>query len=208
MSKLLVAMSGGVDSSVSAALMVRQGHECIGVNMKLHNGTVEDDIGTKTCCSLTDAEDTRRVCYRLGMKFHVFNFTGDFEKEVIGRFVCAYECGATPNPCIDCNKYMKFSRLYDRAQILGCDTIVTGHYARIEWSEERNRWLLKKAKNVLLLVLTLMLVFCNVGGAMAEKAPEKLCPRWGKICLICCWSFNMRTSWRKAITDGKKNLRI
>ena len=147
MSKALIAMSGGVDSSVSAALMVKEGHECVGVNMKLHAGAVEDEAGSRQCCSLTDAEDARSVCYRLGMKFHVFNFTADFEKEVIGRFVCAYECGATPNPCIDCNKYMKFSKLYDRAQVLGCDTIVTGHYARIEWSPERNRWLLKKARN-------------------------------------------------------------
>lgn len=147
MAKTLIAMSGGVDSSVSAALMVREGHECIGVNMKLHAGNTEDEVGGKTCCSLTDAEDARSVCHRLGIKFYVFNFTGDFEKEVIGRFVCAYECGATPNPCIDCNRYMKFSKLYDRAKVLGCDTIVTGHYARIEWSEERGRWLLKKAKN-------------------------------------------------------------
>lgn len=148
MGKALIAMSGGVDSSVSAALMVREGHECIGVNMKLWGGTIEDEICSKTCCSLTDAEDARSVCYKLGMKFHVFNFTEDFDKEVIGRFVCAYECGATPNPCIDCNKHMKFSKLHDRAKILGCDTIVTGHYARIEWSEEKNRWLLKKAKNI------------------------------------------------------------
>ena len=147
MAKTLIAMSGGVDSSVSAYLMAREGGECIGVNMKLHAGAEEDELGGRQCCSLTDAEDARSVCHKLGMKFYVFNFTEDFEKEVIGRFVCAYECGATPNPCIDCNKYMKFSRLYDRAQILGCDTIVTGHYARIEWSEERNRWLLKKAKN-------------------------------------------------------------
>lgn len=148
MAKALIAMSGGVDSSVSAALMVKAGYECVGVNMKLHGGTVEDDLGSRQCCSLTDAEDARSVCYKLGMKFHVFNFTEDFEREVIGRFVCAYECGATPNPCIDCNKYMKFSRLYDRAKLLGCDTIVTGHYARIEWDEGRGRWLLKRAKNV------------------------------------------------------------
>ena len=147
MGKALIAMSGGVDSSVSAALMVGEGHECVGVNMKLHNGTVEEDIGSKTCCSLTDAEDARSVCYKLGMKFHVFNFTEDFGREVIDRFVCAYECGATPNPCIDCNKYMKFSRLFERAQLLGCDTIVTGHYARIEWDKNRGRWLLKKARN-------------------------------------------------------------
>ena len=147
MAKTLIAMSGGVDSSVSAYLMAREGGECIGVNMKLHAGTEEDELGGRQCCSLTDAEDARSVCHKLGMKFYVFNFTEDFEKEVIGRFVCAYECGATPNPCIDCNKYMKFSKLYERAQVLGCDTIVTGHYARIEWSEELGRWLLKKAKN-------------------------------------------------------------
>ena len=146
--KALIAMSGGVDSSVSAALMVQQGYDCVGVNMKLHAGAAEDDAGGKTCCSLTDAEDARSVCRRLGMPFYVFNFTEDFSREVIDRFVCAYECGATPNPCIDCNKYMKFSKLYDRAKILGCDLIVTGHYARVEYSAERGRWLLKKAKNL------------------------------------------------------------
>ena len=146
--KALIAMSGGVDSSVSAALMVKAGLDCVGVNMKLHAGASEDEVGGKTCCSLTDAEDARSVCRKLGMPFHVFNFTEDFAKEVIDRFVSAYECGATPNPCIDCNKYMKFSKLYDRAKILGCDLIVTGHYARVEYSEERNRWVLKKAKNL------------------------------------------------------------
>ena len=145
--KALVAMSGGVDSSVCAALMCRAGFDCIGVNMKLHAGAQEDETGGKTCCSLTDAEDARSVCHRLGMPFYVFNFTADFDREVICRFARAYEAGLTPNPCIDCNKYMKFSRLYDRAKILGCDVIATGHYARIEWSEEKGRWLLKKAKN-------------------------------------------------------------
>ena len=146
--RALIAMSGGVDSSVSAALMIREGFDCIGVNMKLHAGSIEDDLGGRTCCSLTDAEDARSVCRKLGIPFHVFNFTEDFAREVIDRFVRAYECGATPNPCIDCNKYMKFSRLYDRAKILGCDLIVTGHYARVEYSEERGRWVLKKAKNL------------------------------------------------------------
>ena len=145
--RALIAMSGGVDSSVSAALMLRQGFECVGVNMKLHTGQIEDGCGGKTCCSADDAEDARSVCRKLGMKFHVFNFTEDFSKEVIDRFVSAYEHGATPNPCIDCNKYMKFSKLYDRAQILGCDLIVTGHYARIQYDPQRGRWLLKKAKN-------------------------------------------------------------
>ncbi len=146
--KALIAMSGGVDSSVSAALMVRAGYDCVGVNMKLHNGSVEDAPGSKTCCSLTDAEDARSVCRKLGMPFYVFNFTEDFSKEVIDRFVCAYEKGLTPNPCIDCNKYMKFSKLYQRAQILGCDTIVTGHYARVEFDPVSQRYQLKKAKNL------------------------------------------------------------
>ncbi len=147
MEKTLIAMSGGVDSSVAAALMVQRGYDCIGVNMKLH-ASEEELEGTKTCCSLTDAEDARSVCHRLGMKFYVFNFTADFDREVIGRFVCAYEQGATPNPCIDCNKHMKFSRLYDRAKVLGCDSIVTGHYARVEWSDKYGRKVLKKARNL------------------------------------------------------------
>lgn len=145
--RALIAMSGGVDSSVSAALMIREGYECVGVNMKLHAGNTGDHAGGKTCCSLEDAEDARSVCRSLGMRFYVFNFTDDFAREVIDRFVNAYEHGATPNPCIDCNKYMKFSKLYDRAKVLGCDTIVTGHYARITYDPQRQRWLLRKAKN-------------------------------------------------------------
>ena len=146
--RALIAMSGGVDSTVSAALMCEQGYECIGVNMKLHDtGRDEDELGCKTCCSLADAEDARSVCHKLGMKFYVFNFTEDFDRQVVDRFVCAYEHGCTPNPCIDCNKYMKFSRLYDRAKVLGCDFIVTGHYARIVYDAQRGRWLLLKAKN-------------------------------------------------------------
>lgn len=148
MDKALIAMSGGVDSSVSAALMLRAGYACVGVNMKLHADFSEDELGGKTCCSLTDAEDARSVCRKLGMPFYVFNFTEDFSREVIDRFVHAYEHGATPNPCIDCNKYMKFSKLYDRAKILGCEKIVTGHYARVEFDPNLGRWLLKKAKNV------------------------------------------------------------
>lgn len=144
--KALIAMSGGVDSSVSAALMVQAGYDCIGVTMKLHTETGEP-CGEKSCCTEKDAEDARGVCARLGMKYYVFNFTGDFEENVIRRFVSAYENGFTPNPCIDCNRFMKFDRLYQRAEVLGCDFIVTGHYARIEFDEGRGRWLLKKAVN-------------------------------------------------------------
>lgn len=146
--RALIGMSGGVDSSVAAALTCQQGYECVGANMKLYAGEIPDGCGGKTCCSLEDAEDARSVCYKLGMKFYVFNFTEDFSKEVMDRFVCAYENGATPNPCIDCNKYMKFGKLYERAQLLNCDTIVSGHYARVEYNETTGRYLLKKAKNI------------------------------------------------------------
>ena len=143
MDKVLIAMSGGVDSSVAAFLMKEQGCECIGATMKLfHN----EDIGvsrTKTCCSLEDVEDARLVALRLGIPYYVFNFSDDFKGQVIDRFISSYERGTTPNPCIDCNRYLKFERLYERARILGCDAIVTGHYARIE--QENGRWLLKKS---------------------------------------------------------------
>ncbi len=142
--KALIAMSGGVDSSAAAFLMQEEGWDCSGATMRLfHN----EDIGLtadKTCCSLDDVEDARAVAFRMGMPFHVFNFSDDFGKQVIDRFVCAYEQGETPNPCIDCNRHLKFDRFYRRARELGCDCIVTGHYARIEQGEN-GRWLLKKA---------------------------------------------------------------
>ena len=144
--RALIGMSGGVDSSVAAALMCRSGFECVGVNMKLYSGEIQED-GCKTCCSLEDAEDARSICYKLGMKFHMFNFTQDFSREVIDRFIREYESGATPNPCIDCNQYMKFGKLMERAKLLECDTVVSGHYARVEFDKNKNRWLLKKAKN-------------------------------------------------------------
>ena len=145
MSRALIAMSGGVDSSVAAYLMKQRGFDCIGVTMKLFSN---EEIGcsrAKTCCSLEDVEDARSVAYRLGIPYYVFNFTEDFGRQVIDRFVAAYENGATPNPCIDCNRYLKFERLYRRAAELGCGRVATGHYARIE--KQGDRYLLKKASD-------------------------------------------------------------
>ena len=138
-------MSGGVDSSVAALLTKESGDECIGATMKLYNN---EDIGVhreKTCCSLDDVEDARSVAYQMDMPYYVFNFTADFNTEVMDRFVEAYENGCTPNPCIDCNRYLKFDKMFHRMQEIGYDYIVTGHYARVEYDENRGRYLLKKA---------------------------------------------------------------
>jgi len=143
MKKALIAMSGGVDSSVAAKLIVDKGYECIGCTMKLYDNNIDSVLGGRTCCSVDDVEDARSVAYKLGMPYYVFEFTSDFGKKVIQKFVESYEAGITPNPCIDCNRYMKFDKLYSRAQILGYNYVVTGHYARIEY--DGKYYLLKKA---------------------------------------------------------------
>jgi len=143
--KALIAMSGGVDSSVAALLTKNMGYECVGCTMRLYNN---EDVGikSKTCCSLNDVEDARSVAYSLGMPYYVFNFSDDFGEKIIKKFVNSYFEGATPNPCIDCNRYMKFDKLFERARLLNCEKIVTGHYARIE--EQNGRFVLKKAADI------------------------------------------------------------
>ena len=145
--KALIAMSGGVDSSVAAYRMIRDGYDCIGVTMRLYDNEM---IGnrSKTCCSLDDVEDARSVAFRLGIPYYVFNFKEDFEEKVISKFVSCYEHGATPNPCIDCNRYLKFESLLHRAQVLGCDCVATGHYAIIRQDPATGRYLLYKAAHV------------------------------------------------------------
>ena len=144
--KALIAMSGGVDSSVAALLTKEKGIDCIGCTMKLYAAEDTDlsPENSKTCCSLDDTEDARSVAFRLGMPFYVFNYKDEFRAKVMEKFGHAYELGRTPNPCIDCNKYLKFGRLFERAEVLGCDYIVTGHYARIEQGPD-GKYELKKA---------------------------------------------------------------
>ena len=124
--KVLVAMSGGVDSSVAAALLQRAGHHVVGVTLKLWGGT--SDSG---CCSVADVDDARRVAQQLGIDHLVFNFGADFDEHVVAPYVADHSAGVTPNPCVECNRHVKFDRLYRRAEQLGFDAVATGHHARV-----------------------------------------------------------------------------
>lgn len=141
--KVMIGMSGGVDSSVAAFLLQKESFEVIGATMKLYNNEDIDFVSEKTCCSLDDVLDAKSVCARLGIRHYTLNMTDDFKKEVIERFISAYQNGFTPNPCIDCNRYMKFSKMLHKAQELDIDYVATGHYARIE--KQGDRYILKKA---------------------------------------------------------------
>jgi len=139
--RVLVAMSGGVDSSVAAALMLGEGHEVVGATMKLWGGP--SDSG---CCSVADVEDARRVCHQLGIAHHVFNFTSDFDRDVVGPYVADHARARTPNPCIACNSHLKFGRFLRRASLLGFDAIATGHHARVTTSG--TTWQLRRGRDV------------------------------------------------------------
>ena len=129
--KALIAMSGGVDSSVAALLMQRRGYECIGCTMKLYENETVGLEADRSCCSLDDVEDAASVARRMGIRHYTFNYKDSFRCQVMDRFFSAYLTGRTPNPCVDCNRFLKFGALAQRAKELGCDVLVTGHYARI-----------------------------------------------------------------------------
>lgn len=133
--KVLLGMSGGVDSSVSALLLKEAGYEVIGVTLNLFPCT--------TCCSYIDVKD---VCRKIGIEHFIYDGVEDFEKHVIQDFISEYKQCRTPNPCIECNKYMKFGAMYEKAKELGCDYIATGHYAKIEWDDKYKQNVLKKSK--------------------------------------------------------------
>lgn len=138
--RVLVAMSGGVDSSVAAALVAQAGHDVVGATMKLWGG--DSDRG---CCSVGDVEDARRVAQQIGISHYVFNFSDDFERHVVDPYVEAHATGSTPNPCIECNRHLKFDRLIARADQLGFDAVATGHHARIVAGPDARMWLARGA---------------------------------------------------------------
>ncbi|MCQ2465376.1 MAG: tRNA 2-thiouridine(34) synthase MnmA [Oscillospiraceae bacterium] len=144
MAKVLVGMSGGVDSSVAAKVLLDMGYDVTGVTLKMFSSEDITETETRTCCSLSDVEDARAVAWKLGFEHIVLNFRDKFRKYVIDNFISSYISGRTPNPCIECNRHIKFDRMLQKAEELGFDYIATGHYALKEYNEETGRYYLKR----------------------------------------------------------------
>ena len=135
--KVLLGMSGGVDSSVSALLLKNEGYDVIGATMELFAGS--------SCCNIETYIDAKNVCKQIGVPHFTINYKEEFKKYVIEDFIECYKNCKTPNPCIECNKYMKFGFMWEKAKEFGCNYIATGHYAKTEYCEEYGRWVLKKS---------------------------------------------------------------
>ena len=143
--RALIAMSGGVDSSVAARMMASQGYDCVGCTMRLYENDVVGMDLMDTCCSLENTQDARGVTEKIGIPYHIVHYENLFRQEVIEPFIDEYLHGRTPNPCIECNRKLKFEHLYEKMKELGCDILVTGHYARVRYDEESGRYQLLKA---------------------------------------------------------------
>jgi len=144
--RVVIGMSGGVDSSVAAYLLKEQGYDVIGITMQIWQSMDQDAFEREGgCCSLSAVEDARRVCDKIGIPFYVVNFKEIFEKKVIDYFVDEYFEGRTPNPCIACNRYIKWESLLNKAIALEADYVATGHYAKVEYDEQYKRYVLKKS---------------------------------------------------------------
>lgn len=144
--RVLLGMSGGVDSSVSAVLLKKNGYEVIGATMKLWQEDLEDE-NEKSCCSFSAVNDAKRVCDLLEIPHYVLNCKAEFKKYVVDDFINCYKDAKTPNPCVECNKYLKFGEFLRKAEELDCDYIATGHYAKVEYCEKYKQYVLKKATN-------------------------------------------------------------
>lgn len=143
--KAIIAMSGGVDSSVAAFLMKQMGYDCIGATMRLYDNNINIDV-EKSCCTDDDIADARSVAEHLSIEHFVYDFTDDFKQKVIDKFISTYENAGTPNPCIDCNRHLKFKKLFDKMKELRYDYVVTGHYAQI--AESDGWFYLKKGADI------------------------------------------------------------
>ena len=138
--KVLLGMSGGVDSSVSALLLKNTGYDVIGVTLELFAGS--------SCCNTNTYMDAKNICNQIGIPHFIFNYQKEFNENVINDFICSYANCQTPNPCIECNKHLKFGYMYEKAKELGCYDVATGHYAKTEYSEKYGRWVLKKSNSL------------------------------------------------------------